>query len=124
MRPTSRIVLIALAALCWTIPPRLAGQPVSAAASGAEAGGPDAKSQRRFVVDREGLLLATPDRSTSMRVHGYLQGDGRLFVTNLADESHQAFLFRRIRPLVEGKVAGRFAYRFMPDFGQNMEVIQ
>jgi len=92
--------------------------------SGAASGDTQAKSQRRFVLDREGLLLATPDRSTSMRVHGYLQGDGRLFVTNLADKSHQVFLFRRVRPLVDGKVAGWFAYRFMPDFGQGNTVIQ
>lgn len=76
------------------------------------------------MLDGGGLLLTTADRSTQMRVHGYVQADGRLFATDLADQSHEVLLFRRVRPLVEGKLAGKFAYRFMPDFGQGNTVIQ
>ena len=59
-----------------------------------------------------------------MRVHGYLMGDGRFFLTNPAGASQQVFLVRRLRPLVEGTLARRLAYRFMPDFGQGNPVIQ
>jgi phosphate-selective porin OprO/OprP len=117
-------VFVALAVVCWVIPPWLGGQPGNAVVFGAPGGAPAQQSARRFMMDRHGLLLTTADGRTQMRVHGYLQGDGRLFATDLADAEHDVFLFRRVRPLVEGTVAGKFAYRFMPDFGQGKSVIQ
>lgn len=127
-----RITLGVLAVVCWTIPAVLGGQPGNALAfgTGAQTGAAAAQDPvtrqdtRRFVLGDDGLLLATEDRATEMRVHGYLMGDGRLFATDLAGDAHEVFLFRRLRPLVEGTLARRFAYRFMPDFGQGNAVIQ
>lgn len=117
-------ILAILAGICWVIPPWLGGQPGNAVVFGDAQGKPATQSARRFVMDEHGLLLTTTDGSTQMRVHGYLQGDGRLFVTDLANDEHDVFLFRRVRPLVEGTVARTLAYRFMPDFGQGMTAIQ
>jgi phosphate-selective porin OprO and OprP len=76
------------------------------------------------VFSREGLWIAKKDNPTVVRVHGYLQGDGRFFVTNLNDRAYDRLLFRRVRPLVEGKLANFLDFRFMPDFGEGNRVIQ
>jgi len=83
---------------------------------------PQAKAKPLF--SREGLWISKKDNSTAVRVHGYLQADGRFFVTNLKDQPHEGFLFRRVRPLVEGKLANFLDFRFMPDFGEGNTVIQ
>ncbi len=72
----------------------------------------------------EGLLFSTPDKSTQLRVHGYVQADNRMFDNNLHDEPLDTFLFRRIRPLFEGTLFNNVDFRFMPDFGQNNPQIQ
>ncbi len=86
---------------------------------------PTASSSDRhpLSVSREGLLLAMPGES-EVRVHGYLQADGRLFLTDLNDHSPDRFLFRRIRPLVEGTLFRVLDFRLMPDFGEHNAVIQ
>lgn len=76
------------------------------------------------VFSHQGLWLSNKDHSTFVRVHGYLQADGRLFVTDLKDAAYQRLLFRRVRPLVEGKLANLFDFRFMPDFGEGNAVVQ
>lgn len=73
---------------------------------------------------REGMLIADHDRFASIKVHGYAQADGRFFAANLKDQTHQTLLFRRVRPLVEGSLAHRVEFRFMPDFGEGHTVIQ
>lgn len=73
---------------------------------------------------REGLQIADRDRFASIKVHGYTQADGRFFAANLKDQTHQTLLFRRVRPLVEGSLAHRVEFRFMPDFGEGHTVIQ
>jgi phosphate-selective porin OprO/OprP len=76
------------------------------------------------VFSREGLSISNKSNSTAVRVHGYLQGDGRFFVTNLKDRAYEGLLFRRVRPLVEGKLANFLDFRFMPDFGEGNTLIQ
>jgi phosphate-selective porin OprO/OprP len=57
-------------------------------------------------------------------VHGYVQGDDRLFFDSPSGEAYDKFLFRRIRPNFEGTVFRVLDFRFMPDFGQNTSQIQ
>jgi phosphate-selective porin OprO and OprP len=71
-----------------------------------------------------GLLFSTSDGATTLRVHGYVQADDRMFSSNVQGEPLDTFLFRRIRPLFEGTLFNTFDYRFMPDFGQNNPQIQ
>ncbi len=82
------------------------------------------ESSRRFSWGHEGLLIGSEEGFYSVRIHGYLQSDGRLFVDNLAGRDHAVFLFRRVRPLVEGRLSSGIDFRFMPDFGEGNTVVQ
>jgi phosphate-selective porin OprO/OprP len=70
------------------------------------------------------MLIASRNDSYRVKIHGYLQGDGLFFVSNIKDQQKEVFLFRRVRPLVEGTLANRMDFRFMPDFGEGKTVIQ
>ena len=73
---------------------------------------------------RDGLWFSTPDKSTHLQVHGYVQADDRMFDSSTHGEELDTFLFRRIRPIFEGSLFGNVDFRFMPDFGQNNPQIQ
>lgn len=73
---------------------------------------------------RDGLWFSTQDKHTYLQVHGYVQGQDRWFLANTRGESLDAFLFRKIRPLFEGRLFNHIDYRFMPDFGQSNSQIQ
>ena len=86
---------------------------------------PGANPAHRLIsFDRDGLLISNRDASSSVRVHGYLQADGRFFVANFEDLQQNDLRFRRIRPMVEGNIARRLSFRLMPDFGENQVVTQ
>lgn len=121
----TRSMLTAAAVMCAMAPSLLGGQRFSTYL-------PDERSTAAvpvrtapvFSFSREGLLIADRDGFSSIKVHGYAQADGRLFVTDFQDQAHQTFLFRRVRPLVEGSLGRRVEFRFMPDFGEGKTVIQ
>jgi phosphate-selective porin OprO and OprP len=73
---------------------------------------------------RDGLWFSTEDEGTQLHVHGYVQGDDRMFSSNVHGQELDTFLFRRIRPLFEGTLFRAVDYRFMPDFGQSNSQIQ
>jgi phosphate-selective porin OprO/OprP len=81
-------------------------------------------SRKAMSASSEGLLFSSPDGSDTLRVHGYLQADDRMFSSNTQGRDFDTFLFRRIRPLFEGTLFNAFDYRFMPDFGQYNPQIQ
>ena len=73
---------------------------------------------------RDGLWFSTRDGSTHLQVHGYLQADNRMFSSNTRGQELDIFLFRRIRPVLEGTLFRQVDFRFMPDFGQYNPQIQ
>jgi phosphate-selective porin OprO/OprP len=73
---------------------------------------------------RDGLWFSTKDSHTHLQVHGYIQGDNRMFSSNTHGQELDTFLFRKIRPLFEGTLFNNIDFRFMPDFGQNNPQIQ
>ncbi len=84
----------------------------------------DAGSDHKVVSwGHEGLLFTFPGES-EVRVHGYLQGDARMFLTDLRDRSPDRLTLRRLRPLIEGTLFRTLDFRFMPDFGEHNAVIQ
>lgn len=85
---------------------------------------PDDSGLPAIAVSSTGLVLSSPDGADTLRVHGYVQADDRMFLSNLHGEPLDAFLFRRIRPLFEGTVFNAIDFRFLPDFGQNNPQIQ
>src|ERR1700757_1533952 len=88
---------------------------------------PTAKSAGQYgpvSFRQDGFWISTADKSTQLHVHGYVQADDRMFTSNTHGEELDTFLFRRIRPLFEGRLLGNVDFRFMPDFGQNNPQIQ
>jgi phosphate-selective porin OprO/OprP len=82
------------------------------------------ESTPAIAFHQDGLWFSTADKSTHVQIHGYAQGDNRMFSSNVHGEGLDTFLFRRIRPLVEGTLFNAVDFRFMPDFGQNNPQIQ
>ncbi len=76
----------------------------------------------RFGAD--GLVVSNEDGSDQLKLHGFVQGDGRFFSSNLKGNSPDTLLWRRIRPIFEATVLKILDFRFMPDFGQNNPLIQ
>jgi phosphate-selective porin OprO/OprP len=73
---------------------------------------------------RDGLWLSNQNASMHLQVHGYVQGDDRMFLANTHGEPVDAFVFRKIRPLFEGTLFNNVDFRFMPDFGQSNAQVQ
>src|SRR5579864_1785755 len=71
-----------------------------------------------------GLVLSSEDRSTFLRVHGFIQGDGRFFSSDPKDHSPDILTFRRIRPTFDGTLFNFLDYTFIPDFGLNRPQVQ
>ena len=72
----------------------------------------------------DGLRLISEGKSSQLRVHGFLQADGRFFSSDLKGQSPDKLFFRRIRPIFEGTLFRALDFRFMPDFGQNNPQVQ
>ena len=58
----------------------------------------------------------TPDRF-EIEPHGFLQADGRFFLGNESEVPPHAFLLRRVRPSVDGRIGDWFAARIVLDIG-------
>ncbi len=71
-----------------------------------------------------GLVFSSEDRSTFLRVHGFIQGDGRFFSSDQKDHSPDILTFRRIRPTFDGTLFNFLDYTFIPDFGLNRSQVQ
>ena len=71
-----------------------------------------------------GLVFTNEDGTDQLKVHGFVQGDGRFFSSDLKNNSPDLLLWRRVRPIFEGTVFKVLDFRFMPDFAQNNPLIQ
>jgi phosphate-selective porin OprO/OprP len=74
----------------------------------------------------DGFSIRSPDAKYQLRIRGYTQFDGRFFneaPASLAPGS-DTFFFRRIRPIIEGTLAGVVDFRIMPDFAGSTLVVQ
>lgn len=64
---------------------------------------------------QDGFVLGSTDGQFKLIIRGYLQSDGRFFVDNKTGTNSQ-FLFRRVRPVLDGTVFKYFDFRVLPDF--------
>lgn len=82
-------------------------------------------TQPLAVAGEKGFALQTRDQSYSIRLRGLIHADARDF---LDDEglppNTDTFALTRVRPILEGTLAGFVDYRFTPDFGNGRTVIQ
>ncbi len=62
-----------------------------------------------------GLSIKSPD-GLELKVRGLVQADGRFFVGDERTPQNDTFLFRRIRPTLEGTWGSLVAFRLTPEF--------
>jgi phosphate-selective porin OprO and OprP len=74
----------------------------------------------------DGFSLRSADSSYVLRFRGYTQFDTRFFQDAPANRApgQDTFYFRRIRPILEGTLAGVVDFKIMPDFAGGTAVIQ
>lgn len=76
----------------------------------------------RVEVGAEGLRVRSAD-AFQLRIHGYVQEDGRFLGAGAAPAS-STFLLRRVRPIVDGTFFRDYDFRLMADFGEGKASIQ
>ena len=73
----------------------------------------------------DGFSLRSPDSQYILRIRGYTQFDGRFFnEPSNTPQGATTFGFQRIRPILEGTLAGVLDFRIMPDFANSQLVVQ
>ena len=70
-----------------------------------------------------GFSFSSSDNSNVIRFRGNLAVDGRWFMDHSTPESSDTFLFRKVRPYIEGTIDNDYDFRFMPDFGGGKTII-
>ena len=83
-----------------------------------EAATEKAKTTPLVTMGSGGLSVSSADSNFVMRVRGGLQADGRFFVGDSV--ANDSFYLRRVRPILEGTVFGKFDYRLMADFASGV----
>ncbi|MFL5350808.1 MAG: OprO/OprP family phosphate-selective porin [Hyalangium sp.] len=72
----------------------------------------------------EGFSLSSEDKSFQIKLRGYLQADGRFFLSDTDRPGTSTFQLRRARPLLEGTLFGAFDFRLLTDFGGGTATVQ
>jgi phosphate-selective porin OprO/OprP len=70
-----------------------------------------------------GFSIASADGSNVIRFRGNLAVDGRWFMDKTTPETADTFLFRKVRPYIEGTIDDDYDFRFQPDFGGGKTII-
>ena len=76
------------------------------------------------VAAQDGFVVESGDGAFRLRVTGYAQADGRFFPGDEDELGTNAFLLRRVRPIVSGTVGRIFDFNITPDFGGGAAVVQ
>jgi phosphate-selective porin OprO and OprP len=71
----------------------------------------------------DGFYVRSPDKSFDLRFRAYTHFDARYF-TEEDDAFTDTFIFRRVRPIVEGTLGNVVDFRIMPDFANSTLVLQ
>ena len=73
---------------------------------------------RIVTAGADGLTFRSADTNFVLRLHGYVQADGRFYPDDANRTApNDTFLLRRVRTIFEGTVFDKFDYRMMLDFG-------
>jgi phosphate-selective porin OprO/OprP len=65
---------------------------------------------------QQGFRIQSADAANVLRVRGVLHFDGRRFADDITPGTADTWIFRRIRPTLEGTLNGIYDFRFTPDF--------
>ena len=74
-------------------------------------------------VGPQGFFIRSQDNSYNLRIGGYMQADGRFYLSEPKPTGSE-FLIRRLRPYFEGTVGKYYDFRFMEDFGQGTTILE
>lgn len=72
----------------------------------------------------DGFVIQSENGDYRLQVRGYTHFDGRFYPGDDAAVGTDAFLLRRVRPIVQGVVAKYFEFNITPDFGGGTTVLQ
>jgi len=70
-----------------------------------------------------GFSFSSTDNANVIRFRGNLAVDGRWFMDHVTPESNDTFLFRKVRPYIEGTIDNDYDFRFMPDFAGGKTIV-
>lgn len=85
-----------------------------------EAAAEKAKSSALVFAGQDGFGIKSPDNAFQLRFRAHLQADSRWYLSEQADaDRRNEFLMRRVRPILEGTLYEKFAFRIMPDFADS-----
>jgi phosphate-selective porin OprO/OprP len=70
-----------------------------------------------------GLEVATSDGANNFQLGTLIELDGRFDLDDPLNEVTNTFVMRRVRPILQGRVARYFEFRVMPDFGNGQTVL-
>ncbi|MBI3414610.1 MAG: porin [Verrucomicrobia bacterium] len=80
-----------------------------------------AKSAVTVSAGTSGFSINSADTNFVLKIRGYVQADARFYLnTSPGITSHDTFLLRRVRPILEGTVFEKYDYRLMLDFGSGI----
>ena len=72
----------------------------------------------------KGLSVKSPDGDVEIKLRGLVQADGRFFLDDDANPQNDTFLFRRVRPTLEGSWGKLIGFRLTPEFaGDNATLV-
>lgn len=72
----------------------------------------------------EGFSISSADKQFQLKLRGYVQVDGRYYLSEKERPTYNAFLIRRARPILDGTLFGSVDFHIMPDFGGGTTVLQ
>ena len=70
-----------------------------------------------------GLSVAADNGATLFQLGGLVQLDGRFAPDDPLDQVQDEFVMRRVRLIMQGRIAKYFEFRLMPDFGSGTTVL-
>lgn len=85
---------------------------------GEEAASAKAKDAATVTAGKDGFGLRSGDGQFRLRIGGVLHVDARGYLDNdFPGASPDTFVIRRLRPVFEGTLFGKFGFRFQPEWG-------
>ncbi len=83
-----------------------------------------ARAQSVVLAGRDGFAIVSADSAFTLRLRGYVQADHRAIARAGTAPRSSVLLLRRVRPIIEASLYGRFDIRLMPDFGEGRVLLQ
>ncbi len=82
-----------------------------------------AKTASTVTIGPGGFQARSADTNFVLKIRGYVQADARFYPDeHFPGGANDTFLLRRVRPIFEGTVFGKYDYRVMLDFGSGASV--